>query len=129
SAIAGYLAVSSVTQPINSVSLPASPISNEPATLLFCHDAHLDFGIVEQGGYREVFVWLENRTAEPVEIAALSTSCDCFEINLEGIIVPAGDRAKAVVKVDVRDEHSVRGSVRLRAVLIATAEESLAIAV
>src|SRR6266481_2346972 len=115
SGLAGYLAVSWATQPANPASVPPPTIPIQPATLLVCRDDNLDFGTIEPGGYREAIVWLENPGPDPVEIAAVRTSCDCFEVTVERKVVEAGDRVKAVAKVDFRDDTRYRGKLLLEA--------------
>jgi hypothetical protein len=111
----GYLAASWATSPVRSVSVPLSTTSIERQTLLKCSNSEIDFGIVEQGGHRETAVWLENPGSEPVEILAIRTSCDCFEVTIERKVVEAGDRVKAVAKIDFRDDPRYRGKLGLEA--------------
>jgi hypothetical protein len=121
-----YLAVSWATRSNNPSWVPSPTTPSEPATLLVCRDANLDFGTIEPGGLREATVWLQNPGTDPVEIAEIRTSCDCFEVVLDRTIVPEGDQVKAAVKVDFGDDPSYRGKLRLEAEARARNKEGLA---
>ena len=115
SGVLGYLAVSWAIQPAKPVSNPQPTTTDQTATLLLAHDGNIDFGTIEQGGYREATVWLENPGPDTVEIVGVRTSCDCFEVVVQRTIVGVGEKVEAVAKIDFRDDPNYRGRLVLEA--------------
>ena len=114
SGVFGYLFASWVIRSsITPVAFADTDLS-EAKTLLVPSDENLDLGTIPRGAHREVPFWLENPGSKTVEIATITTSCECFEVILERTTIAGGEKIKATAKVDLTDDPDFAGSLGLR---------------
>ncbi len=114
SGVFGYLFASWVIRSsITPVAFADTDLS-ETKTLLVPSDENLDLGTIPRGAHREVAFWLENPGSKTVEIATITTSCECFEVILERTTIAGGEKIKATAKVDLTDDPDFAGSLGLR---------------
>ncbi len=77
--------------------------------------ARLDFGPVPAGGRSTLNFELVNRSRQRVEIGPVTTSCDCFRVELAETSVPAGARVRATAVLDLSHDPTFRGRLGLGA--------------
>jgi hypothetical protein len=71
---------------------------------------YVDFGTIPQGGRAERLIELSNRTSEEVEIASISTTCNCLQLDLAPRLIAAGGSRAVRVLLDLREESSYVGN-------------------
>jgi len=69
----------------------------------------LSLGQVAPGSQKSLAFWLMNQSAVPVEVAEMTSSCDCLNVELpERHLVP-GQRVEGGIELDLRKEPQFRG--------------------
>ncbi len=69
----------------------------------------IDFGKLPQGAKKEASLTLTNPTKEPVEIAAIDSSCPCLEVQLPKKAVSPSEQISAKVLLDLSGESKFTG--------------------
>jgi hypothetical protein len=106
-----------------------APGESEQATLLIPSAAELDFGALPRAGRREVTFWLRNPGQEAVEVGAVQTSCDCFQVALQKAHVAPGEGVLATATIDLSQDPRFTGRLRLEASGLAKLKTATAFAV
>jgi hypothetical protein len=73
-------------------------------------EADLNLGQVAPASQKSYAIWLTNRSAAPVEIAEIVTSCDCLEVELPKRLLAPGQRIEGRIKLGLRKEPQFRGN-------------------
>jgi hypothetical protein len=115
SGLASYQFASWASQPGNYRISASSNDEARPTTLLAASQPKIDFGTIRKGGKAEATIWLYNPGEKTVQFAAVNTSCDCFQVNVQAKEVQPGGKISATAKVDLTDEPNFTGGLCLEA--------------
>lgn len=83
--------------------------AGQPSLPLITSKSRLNLGEVRAGGQKQSDFWLTNRTASPVEVAEIETSCDCLTIDLPRRIVSPTEKVAGHVLLDLWREPRFTG--------------------
>jgi hypothetical protein len=84
-------------------------------TLLVPSLADIDFGTMTGSEKKEVSFWLHNPTETAVEIGNIRTSCGCFRVAVDNMILEPGEKVRASAIVDFTNDPTDAGRLRLEA--------------
>ncbi len=73
-------------------------------------EADLNLGQVAPGSQKSLAFWLTNRSADPVQVVEISTSCDCLEVELPKRVLAPGKKVEGRVQLDLRKESQFVGN-------------------
>jgi Protein of unknown function (DUF1573) len=95
----------------------ASPIEKLPPTkpqgVIDVLESPLNLGEVPVGGQKQGKFSLTNRSAAPVEVAEIETSCDCLTIDLANRVLSPGQRVVGRALLDLHKEPGFTGKLSI----------------
>lgn len=77
---------------------------------LISYESKMDLGQVRPGSQKSRAFWLTNRSGTPVEVAEITSSCDCLKIGLPGRILVPEQKVEARIDLDLRKEPQFTGN-------------------
>jgi len=93
--------------------VPVSPNSTQSTLPLLPSEDKLKLDQVAPGGQKQCAFRLMNRSATPVAIAEVETSCDCLKIDLPQRLVPPGEEVSGRALLDLRNDPYFTGQLRI----------------
>jgi hypothetical protein len=94
-------------------------------TPLIPSPAKLDLGALAKGGNASTTFWLHNPTERTVNIEEVRTSCDCLDVSMDAKTIFPGQKIIACAKIDLSDDPTFLGKLRLEARGFARSEAAL----
>lgn len=76
-------------------------------------EANLNLGQVATGSQKSRAIWLTNRSAVPVEVAEVTSSCDCLKVELPERILAPGQKVEGRIELDLRKEAQFLGNLSI----------------
>ncbi len=73
-------------------------------------EANLNLGQVAPGSQKSCAFWLTNRSADPVEVTEITSSCDCFKVELPERLLAPGQKVEGRIDLDLRKEPRFIGN-------------------
>ena len=92
---------------------PRSDTAVPPSLPLVLSESVLNLGDVPAGGQKQGEFWLTNRTAAPVEVSEIETSCDCLTIDLKNRVLSPGQKVVGKALLDLRREPGFTGTLSI----------------
>jgi hypothetical protein len=89
---------------------PAEEPGGQSSLPLVPSAARLNLGRVAPGSQKALAFWLTNRSAAPVDVVEITSSCDCLRVDLpERNLVP-GQKVEGRIELDLRKERQFLGN-------------------
>ena len=73
-------------------------------------EVNLRLGHAAPGSQKSLAFWLTNRSTTPVEVAEITTSCDCLKIELPERTLAPGQKVEGRIELDLRKEPQFIGN-------------------
>lgn len=74
----------------------------------------LNLGQVAPGSQKSLAFWLTNRSAASVNVAEITSSCDCLKVDLPERGLAPGERVEGRIELDLRKEPQFLGKLSIR---------------
>jgi hypothetical protein len=93
----------------------AVPRTKPPQSLLVPSESEFNLGAFSKTERRELELWINNPGDIEIRLEKITTSCECFSVVLDKMVLSAGEKVRALAILDPGHEPSFTGSLRLDA--------------